>query len=317
VSSTAPLPDVLSDILGCLKLKASLYFTTEFSAPWGVRVPPLGSVARFHLVIRGTCWARVEGIKEPVRLESGDLILIPHGAGHVLSDAPQRRAVPVEDVLKRARFRGNGPLVFGGADRAMPTRMLCGHFELDAGVSHPFMRGLPAIIVIRHEEATRHPWLDEVLRLVGGEVRAGRPGSEAIVQRLSEVLFIQAVRAWSEGAGAATGNMAALADPAIGRSLAALHGSPGRAWTLQTMAREAGLSRTLFAARFRRSMGMTPMQYVASWRMHKARELLRPGGPALTEVADRMGYVSAAAFCRVFKKWIGTTPGRYRRAGGP
>lgn len=313
MSEVGPLPDVLSDILGSLKLKGSLYFSTEFSAPWGVRVPRLGDVTRFHLVMRGSCWVRAGQEPEPVRLESGDLVLVPHGAEHVLSDAPRTRAVLVDDVLKRAGFKGRGSLVFGGPDRGMPTRLLCGHFEFEEGLSHPFIGRLPARIVIRRDEAARHPWLDDVLRLIRGEAGAGRPGREAIIGRLSEVLFLQAVRVWAEGSGHPPGVMAALADPAIGRSLVSFHGDPGRAWTLESMAREAGLSRTLFAARFRALMGQTPMQYVASWRMQKARDLLQQRGATLGEVAGRVGYASVAAFSRVFKKWVGASPGRYGR----
>jgi AraC-like DNA-binding protein len=308
-----PLPDVLSDILASLKLKGSLYFATEFSAPWGVRVPRLGDVTRFHLVMRGGCWVKVGREEEPTHLESGDLVLVPHGAEHVLSDVPRRAAVLVDDVLKRAGFKGRGSLVFGGPDRGMPTRLLCGHFEFEEGLSHPFIRKLPARIVIRRDEAARHPWFEDVLRLIEGEARTGRPGSEAVVMRLSEILFIQSVRVWAEDSGHPPGVMAALADAAIGRSLASFHGDPGRAWTLESLAREAGLSRSLFAGRFRSLMGLTPMQYVASWRVQEARELLRREGATLGEVAGLVGYASVAAFSRVFKKWVGASPGRYGR----
>lgn len=305
--------DVLSDILGTLALRGMLYFTTEFAPPWGVKVPPLGTVARFHLVMRGTCWIEVEGDPERLRLETGDLVLIPHGAGHILADSPGTPALQVDEVIARSGFTGRGTLVYGGEDRGYPTRLLCGHFEFDEGVCHPFLRQMPARIVIRHEEVARSVLLEEVFRSIVREVRGARPGCDAVVQRLSEVLFIQSVRVWAESTAQDPGILSALANPDLGRCLGAIHGNPAANWTLEKLAREAGLSRTVFAARFKRLMAISPMQYVALWRIQKARRLLKDTQLTIDAIAERVGYGSTAALSRVFKKHVGESPGRHRR----
>lgn len=304
--------DVLSDILGALNLRGSLYFTTEFGPPWGVRVPRLRRVARFHLVTRGACWVSVEGDSEPTQLEGGDVVLIPHGSEHVLCDHPDSPILGVDEVVERAGWNGRGTLVFGGEDRGHPTRLLCGHFEFDEGAVHPFLQRIPRRIVIRHEEMERHG-LDELFRVIAREAQASQPGSDAVVKRLSEILLIQVVRAWAALSGSGTGMMAALADPNVGESLAALHADPGKGWTLEALAREAGLSRSVFASRFQKLMALTPMQYVACWRVQQACRLLQAEGATIETIAARVGYESTAAFSRVFKKWAGESPGRYRR----
>lgn len=307
--------DVLSDILDALDLEGTLYFTTEFSAPWGVRVPRHPNVARFHLVMRGTCWIEVAGDPERICLESGDLVLVPHGTEHVLSDPPGTPGLAVDEVVKRSGFTGRGALVFGGEDQGRPTRMLCGHFEFGDALAHPLLEQLPGRMVFRHEDASGHARMDEAFRTIVREIGDARPGSDAVVKRLSEVLFIQSVRAWAERTGQGAGVLAALANPHLGRSLAAIHDAPGRDWTLETLAREAGLSRTVFAEKFQRSLGRTPMQYVAFWRMQRARRLLANPRHTIDGVAAQVGYRSTAAFSRVFKKWAGQSPGSFRRQG--
>lgn len=308
--------DVLSDILGALNLRGSLYFTTEFSPPWGVRVPSFGSVARFHFVTRGSCWITVEGESEPARLEGGDIVLIPHGTGHALCDHPDSPILGVDEVVARTGWNGRGTLVFGGEGGGSPTRLLCGHFEFNEGAVHPFVQRLPRRIIIRQEQIER-TGLDELFRVIAREAQESRPGSDAVVKRLSEILLIQVVRVWAAVSGSDTGVMAALSDPNVGRSLEALHADPGQGWTLDALAREAGLSRSVFAARFQRLMALTPMQYVACWRVQQACRLLQGDGSTVETIAARVGYESTAAFSRVFKKWTGQSPGRYRRKSRP
>ena len=306
--------DVLSDVLGALRLRGSLYFSTEFSRPWGLRVPTLGRVARFHLVVRGTCWIRVEGMDEPIHLESGDLILIPHGAEHVLADTPDTPCRTVDEVVKAAGFTGQGALVFGGEDAGGPTRLVCGHFAFDEGLHHPLLAQLPPALVVRWDESVRDSPLEDAFRFVAREVQEARPGHEAVVQRLSEVLFVQAVRFWADHAEADEGLLAALSDPRLGGALSAMHEAPGQRWTLETLSRRAAMGRSAFAERFREVVGETPLQYLTQWRMQRAKRLLEDSHLTLERVATTVGYESAAAFSRVFKKITGSSPGAYRRA---
>lgn len=311
--------DVLSDILSLLKLQGTLYFTTEFRPPWGVRVPAFGNVARFHLTLRGRCWVAVEGgsegeAPEPVLLEAGDLVLVPHGAGHTLASSQEVPLLSVDEVVERAGFTGRGALVYGGGDRGGPTRLVCGHFELDPGPEAPFLGPLPACLVVRRDDYGGQIRLEDLYRYIAREVKEGRPGSDAVVHRLSEILFIEAVRVWAQKRGQEPGLMAALADSNLGASLAAFHEQPARRWTLETLAREGGLSRTVFAQRFRRLVGTSPMRYVTSWRIQKARDLLRRPDISIDAVARQVGYDSAPAFSRIFKKLTGEPPGARRRS---
>lgn len=321
--------DVLSDILDALRLRGTLYFSTEFGSWWGVRVPAFRRVARFHLVARGHCWVRVEGKEgdaeraeregpsvrppEAIRLESGDLVLIPHGAEHVLMDAPGRACRTVDEVVEEAGFTGSGALVYGGDDDGGPTRLVCGHFEFDEGLEHPLLSQLPPAIVVRWDEEVRGSPLEDVFRFMVREVQQGRPGYEAVVRRLSEVLFVQAVRFWADHSEHEQGVLAALADPRLGDALSAIHRDPAERWTLESLGRQAAMSRTAFAERFREVVGETPLQYLTSWRMQNAKRLLAESRMTLARIAGRVGYESAASFSRAFKRTVGETPGGYRR----
>jgi len=304
--------DPLSDILRALELGGTLYFTTDFTPPWGVRVPALGRAARFHLVIRGRTWISVGTSVEPVELETGDLVLVPHGAEHVLADAPGREARDVDRVVAESGFTGRGALMYGGDDAGGPTRLVCGHFTLDADIDHPLLDHLPPLLVVRHDD-TRAP-IGEIARLISREATSDGPGSHALIVRLSEALFIQVIRGWAERSPSESGILAALADPALGESLALMHGRPAERWTLERLAREVGLSRTVFADRFRQRVGMAPMQYLTLWRLQRARVLLTRTDLTLEAIAGRVGYDSGPSLHKVFKRWIGETPGRYRAA---
>jgi AraC-like DNA-binding protein len=306
--------DVLSDVLGALRLRGTLYFTTEFGRPWGLRVPRLRNVARFHLVMRGTCWVRVMPDRPPILLETGDLVLVPHGEEHVLADTPDTPCRTVDEVVQAAGFTGKGALVYGDADQGGPTRLVCGHFEFDEGADHPLLAQLPPALVVPWNEAVQGSPLENVFRFIVREVQEGRPGHEVVTRLLSEVLFVQAVRFWADASEPDQGLLRALADPGLGDALAALHEDPASAWTLDALARRAKMSRTLFVERFRAAVGTTPHQYLTQWRMQNARRLLRDTRLSLERIATGVGYDSAASFSRAFKKVTGSSPGVYRRA---
>ncbi|MEM7248586.1 MAG: AraC family transcriptional regulator [Acidobacteriota bacterium] len=304
--------DVLSDILDATRLRGTLYFTTSLSPPWGIRVPRHGLVARFHLVARGRLWVRLEG-EEPTCLETGDLVLVPRGAPHDLLDDPTTPACELDDVLTRSGFTGEGTLVHGGEDTDSPTRLACGHFTLDEHVEHPLLEHLPSCLILRRgddEDSTR---LADLIAQVMREATQGELGCHAVVRRLSEVLFIQALRAWARRSAQEENGLAALADPQLGASLERLHERPGDPWTLESLARAAGLSRTVFAQRFKEALGMPAMKYLTSWRMQRARRLLVESEQTLEAIAEDVGYESAPALSRVFKRWVGVPPGQYRR----
>ncbi|HEY6158829.1 MAG TPA: AraC family transcriptional regulator [Gemmatimonadales bacterium] len=305
--------DVLSDILTTLRFRGSLYFSTEFRPPWGVRVPHFRRVARFHLVVRGACWIRVENVSDPVRLETGDIILVPRGAEHIITDMPDTPAKAVDEVVRAAGFTGRGALVIGDADSGAPTRLVCGHFEFDDDVDNPLLERLPPALVVRWDEEVRNYPLEDAFRLIVREVREGHPGHEAVVERLSEILFVQVVRTWARRANHERGVLAALADPRLGAALEAIHTEPRARWTLETLSRRAAMGRSAFVERFGTVVGESPLRYLTRWRTQVAKRLLADSGLSLDQIAGRVGYESAAAFSRVFKRTAGVSPGEYRR----
>lgn len=308
--------DVLSDILGHLRLQGSLYFTTDFRPPWGLRVPRFGRVARFHLVVRGGCWVRVIGAADPLRLETGDLVLIPNGAEHVLADTPDTPCRTVDEVVRQAGFTGRGALTIAGDDSGSPTRMVCGHFAFDEAFDHPLVQQLPDAMLIRWDDYARDSPLEQAFQFIVREVQAGRPGNAAVVNRLSEVLFVQAIRWWIEHQPAERGMLAALTEPGLASALGAIHAEPTARWTVEELGQRAAMGRTAFAGRFRDVIGMTPMEYVTLWRMQRAKRLLTESRLSLEQVASRAGYDSAASFSRVFTRETGVRPGAYRRQAG-
>lgn len=307
--------DLLSSILHQMKLTGTLYFRTEFTAPWGVDVPRFENVARFHFVFRGSAVAQIEGVAGTVNLDQGDLIIITRGASHILSDDPETAAETVDEVVTKSGFTGVGALVYGDHQDGRETQLICGHFAFDPDASHPLLDALPPYILIRQDAVLSDQWLDSTLRGIAAEAGRGSPGGDLIALKLAEIIFAQAIRNHLNSSGQNEAVLAAFANPAICRVLEALHRDVPRNWSLQEMARKAGMSRTAFAERFTQLMSMTPMAYLTHWRMQLARQHLRETSMAVIEIAEASGYTSEASFSRVFKKHFGTPPGAYRRRG--
>ncbi|GHF52425.1 AraC family transcriptional regulator [Seohaeicola zhoushanensis] len=309
--------DLLSDILTRLSLRGTLYFRTSFTEPWGVRVPAFRNVARFHFAHRGEAMVRLAGQSAPIHLAQGDLVIIPHGAAHVLScrHTGPDDALPLDDVLARSGFPGHGTLVWGGDEMTRDTQLICGHFALAEGSRHLLFDRLPTHIHLRGYGEEAGPWLEATLKVIGAEAGGARLGGDLIALKLSEAIFAQAIRAYIEQTRGMNGGLAGFADPNLVRALTAFHSAPAAEWTVASLAREAGLSRTGFAERFATQIGLTPMNYVTAWRMEIAREALSARGLSVAEAAEVSGYASESAFSRVFKKEIGISPAAYRQAG--
>lgn len=309
--------DVLSDVMKLMKFQGVLYFHTRFTGTWGIRVPAHPGVARFHMATQGPCWVRVDGADEPVLMNPGDMVVIPHGAAHILSDGPQSPVTHLDDVLRETGYGGAGELAFGTQELERETRLVCGHFEFGNEVRHPVLLQLPACIHIKRDDAIAHLWLDDAMKYLAFEATAERPGAGAMAQRLAEVLFIHVVRIWRDLEAArdsgGAGFMAALIDRNLARSLEAFHAAPGEDWSVDRLARESGASRTAFIQRFRAATGMTPMGYVTEWRMSLAARILTESALPIEQIAADLGYNSVAAFSRAFKKIMGANPGAHRR----
>ena len=315
--------DVLSDVLRAVRLTGAVYFDFELSSPWVAEAPPSREIAgkvmpgaqrviEYHLLARGSCWGHAIG-QEPMRLQEGDLIVFPQGDAHVLSSAPGMRAAP--DMSVFARPSSTLPIVYelggGGAERA---RVVCGFLGCDERPYNPLLTALPSVIHLS-AAGPQAPigWLGTLLNIAVKESGSARAGGENVLARLSELMFVEAVRRYLETLPPAqTGWLAGLRDPVVGQALAALHGQPSEPWTVERLARLVGLSRSVFAERFMEMVGQPPMQYLALWRMQLAARLLVEGGH-VAAVAGAVGYESEAAFSRAFKKLVGQAPATWRR----
>ncbi|WP_417768513.1 AraC family transcriptional regulator [Stappia sp.] len=308
--------DLLSDILTRLSLKGTLYFRTSFTPPWGVQVPQLDNVCRFHFAHRGDCMLRIQATGETVLVAQGDLVLIPHGAAHALycQHTGPAETLPLDEVFEKTGYRGEGVLVHGGDDTTRSTQMICGHFSFAEGSRHLIFDRLPSCIHVRDYGAESGAWMEATLRVIGGEAGSTRLGGDLIALKMSEAIFAQAIRTWLERQADDGHNLAGFADPQISRALTAFHRDPAGSWSVESLARAAGLSRTSFAQHFARKMGVTPMQYVTDWRMQIARQGLAERKLNVSEAAALAGYASDSAFSRVFKKEVGVSPASFRTA---
>jgi len=315
--------DVLSDVLRSVRLTGAVYFDFELSSPWVAEAPPVREIApivmpgaqrviEYHLVARGACWGHAID-EPPIRLREGDVIIFPQGDPHVLSSAPELRASPEMSMFVRPKTPL--PLVFerggGGPDR---TRIICCFLGCDDRPFNPLLTALPRTIHLsgaRHDAASG--WLSTLLNIAVRESESARAGRDNILARMSELMFVEAVRRYIETLPPGqTGWLAGLRDPVVGQALAALHGNPAATWTVESLARAAGVSRSVLADRFTEMVGEPPMQYLARWRMQRASRLLLDGEP-VAGVAAAIGYESEAAFSRAFKKLVGDAPAIWRR----
>lgn len=311
--------DTVSDLLRAVRLGGAVFFTVEGSAPWAAEalpsreigpelLPGAEHVIEYHVVTAGTCWGGVVG-EPPVRLEVGDVIVFPHGDAHVISSAPGMRAVPDYTAVRAAT---KYPVVLrcqgGGPDRA---ELICGFLGLDARPFNPLLAALPRTI---HVRGGREGRIQQLVRVALAESEGPIAGSEAVLARVSELLFVEVVRRYLASlVPQEVGWLAGLRDEGVGRALAALHHRPAHPWTLDGLAREVGMSRSVLAERFTHFLAIPPMQYLARWRMQLAANLLATTSMGLAEIADRVGYSSEAALSRAYKRWVGVAPADWRR----
>lgn len=309
--SLPPPSDPLGEALHFLRMSGTFYCRSEFTAPWGLALTPFRDCLMFHVVTAGRGWLEVEGA-EPQRLEPGDLVLVPHGEGHRLVHEPGGASQNLFDLDRERVGERYEILRHGGG--GVPTTMICGAVAFDHPAARHLVALLPKIIRIEAWTSPQMEWLQSTLRFIAAEAREMRPGGEAVITRLSDILVIQAIRSWiAQDPAGQRGWLGALQDRQIGRALAVVHRDPARAWSVSSLAAEAVMSRSAFAARFTELVGEPAMRYVARWRMHAALRSLKEDGVRLGELAGRLGYRSEAAFSRAFKRFMGVSPGAVRR----
>lgn len=312
MASLPRIMDPLGEALHFLRMSGVFYCRSEFTAPWALELPPFENCVMFHTVAAGECWVEVEGA-DPHRLRPGELALVPHGAGHRLSSAPEVPAAKLFDLDREFVSERYEILRHGGGGAAATA--ICGVVQFDSPAAHQLMQLLPRLITVSGwGSAPEADWIHSTLRLMADEAREFHAGGEAVITRLADILVIQALRAWiATDPAAKTGWLGALQDKHIGRALAAIHRSAAPPWSLESLAAEVGLSRSAFAERFTELVGEPAMRYVLRWKMQTALNWFKRDGAAVAEVASRLGYDSEAAFSRAFKRVIGVAPGAARR----
>lgn len=302
--------DPLGTVLHHLRLEGTLYCRSELSAPWGVDVPEIPGCMTFQVVTSGRCWLEIEG-HAPLLVEQGSLTLIPHGVAHRFVSEPGVRAVPLLDIPVELVSDRYEFMRFGGGGEV--THVTYGVVELGHVAARRLIAQLPTVLHIDTWDDDVATWLHSSLRFMSREAAQLRPGGETVMTRLADILVIQAIRSWLETSPEAhLGWLAALRDDHLGRALMAIHREPERDWTVESLAAEASMSRSSFAAKFTALVGEAPLRYLTDWRMQSALLRLQDTADTLPVVAAAVGYQSEAAFSRAFKREFGYAPGAAR-----
>lgn len=303
--------DVLSDVLSTVRLESTVYAQTSLSPPWGISADAQGVFA-FHVIPRGHGWLEAEGLA-PYPVGAGDVVLLAPGRAHSLRDEPSSPTRPLRDLLAEGAFNAGAD---GQAGGPATTQLVCGCFSFEeAAGAGPLLAALPTVMRAGEMGQDAGPWLAQTIRLLGYESLAARPGTQTVVNRLCDVLFVYLLRIHlAELPAEQPSWLRALVDPQIGAALQLLHEQPGKAWTVGTLAGKVGMSRSAFAARFHQVVGQAPMQYLKRWRLQKAAAVLAAGSSGIARVAAEVGYESEAAFAKAFKRTLGVSPGAYRRS---
>jgi AraC-like DNA-binding protein len=263
----------------------------------------------FHVLLEGRCRVRL-GSGEEALLSEGEAVVIPYGDQHEMGHPADARAVPIASLLPPLPWTSMAVLQHGGGGET--TRVLCGYLECQDLLFHPLLKALPPLIHVRPATPAAAEWLRASARYTAAQ--AGKGGFTR--GRLPELLLVDCLRQYAEELPAArVGWLAAIRDPVVGRALALLHGGPAEPWTVESLARRAGVSRSVLGERFAALLGVPPMRYLMQWRLQLASHLLRSAPAALAEIAGRVGYESEAAFCRAFKREMGVPPAAWREGG--
>src|SRR5262245_36056178 len=304
--------DPVGEALHFLRLSGTFYCRSEFREPWALALPPMKNCLMLHVVTRGGGVLEIDGAPH-TRIQPGALILVPHGKGHVVASAPGLAAAKLFDIPRDLISERYETLRLGGDGER--TTMICGVFQFDDPAAQQLVTLLPEVITVGTWATPQAEWIESTLRMIAAEAREMNPGGETVITRLADILVVHAIRFWITHSGAAqTGWLKALRDRQIGPVISKVHLHPTQRWTLQSLAAEASMSRSAFAARFTELVGESAIRYVTRWQMNSARSQLAENNVTVAEVAHSFGYESEAAFNRAFRRHLGISPGAAKRA---
>ncbi|MCP3141594.1 AraC family transcriptional regulator [Pyxidicoccus sp. QH1ED-7-1] len=303
--------------MSLLRTRGQLYGRLEFTAPWGFEFP--GGKGITLMVTRGSCFLGVDGQAPLVALAGGDFVFLSSPESYSLRSTPEAPVRPMESVVSPETFQRLRAITYDGEARGGSGTSVCliaGCFTFATPESEWLARQLPPVIHVSASGAHAPQRFQSTLQFIDAELAENLPGASAVVDRLADVLFIQAVRSRIRAPcrDESPSWLRALADPRMGEALQLMHTEPGHAWTVPELARRVSMSRSSFAARFRELVGVTPLEHLTHWRMVRAAGMMREGRPVkLAAIASAVGYESEGAFGKVFQRVIGVSPGRYRQ----
>jgi AraC-like DNA-binding protein len=314
--------DVLSEVLKSVKLQGAIFFNGEFSAPWCFRsapspedksmLAPGGShLIVYHFLTEGTAFAKLpDGPRE--ELTAGDIVVFPHGDAHFLGNGSPEKPVDSFKVFAKHLAHGLKVARFGGGGEI--TRFVCGFMACEPRLSEVFLASLPKMLKVHVPQEPSGQWLANSIQFSVGETNPANAGSGLVVAKLSELLFVETLRRYINTLPKEqTGWLTGARDPVIGQALALLHKNPAQQWTVASLARQIGLSRTRLADRFTHFLNESPMAYLTKWRLKLGAELLQSSEQSVAEIAATVGYGSEAAFNRAFKREFFSPPAQFRR----
>jgi AraC-like DNA-binding protein len=313
--------DVLSEVLKVVKLQGAFFYNGEFSSPWSLHAPPsrtlapylapgAGHVIIYHMLTEGQASVRLED-GERIELVAGDIVIFPHGDSHIMENGPASKPLDSLQTIAHAIAHGLKLLRLGGGGEV--SRFICGYLACDPRMSQIFLGGLPPLFKVSIRNHASGRWLEDSIRFSVDKADISRAGGAAVLAKLSEVLFVETLRTYIAYLPAEhTGWLAGARDSEVGKTLALMHRRPAHPWTIASLAREAGISRSVLAERFRHYLGEPPMAYLTRWRLQLGAQMLRSTNYSVAHIAAEVGYESEAAFNRAFKRGFEAPPARFR-----
>ena len=299
--------DTLADVLKTIRLSGSAYFCSDFTSPWGMDIAA-GPQGLFHVIVNGSCYIQLDNSDAVIHLQQGDIVAFPTGGAHWISDDEKSPRLPGAEVVEKI-LAGDNPFI----SSVKTNTVLCGSFAYDQSIKHPFLNDLPCFIHIEASQTPELEWLRDLVKVLSNEARNPSPGSSLIVDRLTEILFIQLMRHYMQNSKRDMGYMAALNDAQIGKALNLIHGEQEAVLTVERLADAVALSRTAFSEKFSKMVGIPAKSYLLNWRMQRAKMHLQDNNTKMVTVAENAGYASEASFSKAFKSFFSLTPGQFRK----
>ena len=304
------MTEPISDLLDMVRVKGTAYFSKNIAAPWGMEVDQHDNLCRFHLVLSGSAWVGLTDGADQELLEEGDFVIVPRGHRHFLGDVPEH----AERSLHQIPGPNFQPEFARAEDPSFETYLLCGYFQLAQGVPSILTSQLPNLLITKKRTAKQSQQVGRIAHLLKDELsQQGRPQS-MLLNRLTEILFYYAIREWLDAALLPDGALQAIGDAKLQRVFREIHQNPAANWTVESLAKIAGQSRTVFAAHFKRATGVSPITYLSQWRTELARKMLNETNNGIDQIALETGYQDTNAFSRAFKRATGSPPGVFRRS---